>query len=165
MKSRKSIQVLVVTGALSLLACYVVYSQHQQMQNIASGSKSAVVDIRFDSQFSAQTNLTLRRGAQVIVPASQRGGDPLLFGTASGLQSAAEAKRLMIAPGSKSAAVFNLPRAMPQKEKASTPAESKSSAPSPFSPVPAGSSVLNTNRSAATAPQTRQNTNAPSNHS
>jgi len=109
MKTMKSVRVLVVAGALGLLSSYVVYSQHEHAQSVISGSKSGVVEMMPAYSGIAQTN-TLRRSLQVAMPDVTGPGGGQRFAPASNGQptASAEGRRLMIAPGSKSAAVFDL---------------------------------------------------------
>jgi hypothetical protein len=161
MKTMKSVRVLVVAGALGLLSSYVVYSQRQHAQNVISGSNSGVVDMVPDYFGTAQTN-TLRRSLQVAAP-DFKGPVQSLAPASKGQPSAsAEGKRLMIAPGSKSAAVFDLPRAT--EKTAETKRAGLSRVPPPSSGQMAkATSLSETNRNTAAQVQsmhrTQQNTN------
>ena len=114
MKTRKSVQIATVVFALFVLAAYVVYSQQQHNRSVAPSSKyiaitpgkehPAVAIASRSNNVPDRERVTIAPGSKTQVPALTL--QPTYLFPASNAP-AAQARSSMIAPGSKSAPVFD----------------------------------------------------------
>jgi len=141
----KSLRVVFVLFAFTMLTGYVVYSQRQQTRTVAPGSKVMVIDNSRELSLSPRlsTNGLLRNADRMIAPGSKsraplipiQAAAPISVTPLIPLQAAAPAsatntksfgaERAMVAPGSKSGPVFDLPRAQAQKPQLQPTIETK----------------------------------------
>ena len=115
MKRRRAIQIATIVSALSLLTSYVMYSQRQQVQSVASSSKFRMLNSpgeRAPVQKTPVTNTLPTRSRTVVAPGSKSLA-PLLsippaISSPTSNASLKQAPSQRVFPGSKSAPVFDL---------------------------------------------------------
>ncbi len=127
MKNRRSAQIASVMLALSMLTTYVVHSQRQSARSVAPSSKLIVLDeVKAPGTSGKKSTNALTRQKIAVAPGSKsmapivdvssRASAPATNSLMSGAQ------RRMVAPGSKSGPVFDLPQAQTAVRPKLTPA-------------------------------------------
>ena len=115
MKNKRSAQIASVMLALSMLTTYVVHSQRQSTRSVAPSSKLILLDDGKKTETSGQQSIhSLARQNMAIAPGSKSMApvvtvSPRLSASATN-PHASGARRVMVAPGSKSGPVFDLPQ-------------------------------------------------------
>ncbi len=116
MKNRRSVQIASVMLAFSMFTTYVVYSQRHPTRGVAPGSKQIALDEVKKPEISGNqsTNVTARE--KIAVAPGSKAMAPILTirpGTSVATTNAPKSgsRRVIVAPGSKSAPVFDLSQA------------------------------------------------------
>jgi len=112
MKTRKSVQIVTVVFALFVLTAYVVYSQHQHNRSVAPSSKYIALTPGKEAPAAASRSNNVPDPEQVTVASGSKTRVPVVtlqptFPVPASNTPAAQARSLMLAPGSKSAPVFD----------------------------------------------------------
>ena len=126
MKNRKSAQIASVMLALGMLTTYVVYSQRQSARSVAPSSKLIVFDELKKPESGNKPTNALTHQKLAVAPGSKSMAPVVAVrprtsaAATNSLMSGAQ--RVMVAPGSKSGPVFDLPQAQAAVRPKLTPA-------------------------------------------
>jgi len=116
MKNRRCAQIASVMLALSMLTTYVVYSQRQPARSVAPSSKLILLDEGKKPETSGKESTNaLTRQKMAVAPGSKSMAPVVAVSPRKSALATNSltpgARRLMVAPGSKSGPVFDLPQA------------------------------------------------------
>jgi hypothetical protein len=116
MKNRRSAQIASVMLALSILTTYVVHSQRQSTRSVAPSSKLIVLDEGKKPETSGKESTNaLTRQKMAVAPGSKSMAPVVVVSPRTSALATnsltSGARRVMVAPGSKSGPVFDLPQA------------------------------------------------------
>ncbi len=114
MKTKKSVRVAAVLFSMTMFAGYVVYSQLEHSRNIASSSKSGILRAGSEPGTATSEADSTNNSQMGVVPGSKSLAPVLQVRQKS---SASKAGQRQVAPGSKSAAVFNFEQAQVFEQK------------------------------------------------
>jgi hypothetical protein len=128
-KTRRPIQILTLTLALSMLTAYIVYSQRERNRTVAPGLKIMPLSDPAKTSDPSQTLITnppgmVAPGSKSMAPILHVQPPPAKQSTPIILNSAAAG----IAPGSKSGQVFNLQQREPIRGVKPNPSQGAQSA-------------------------------------
>ena len=126
MKNRRSAQIASVMLALSMFTTYVVYSQRQSARSVAPSSKLILLDEGQKPQTSVKESTNgLSRQKMAVAPGSKSMAPVVALSPRTSALATNSltpgARRVMVAPGSKYGAVFDLPQAQAVRPKLTPP--------------------------------------------
>jgi hypothetical protein len=127
MKNRRSAQIASVVLAVIMLTTYVVHSQRQSTRSVAPSSKLIVLDGTKETWASGRKPTNALTGQKIAVAPGSKSMAPIVDvhpRTPASATNAAlpDARRVMVAPGSKSGLVFDLPQSQTAVRPKVTPA-------------------------------------------